>query len=328
MKYIVGDTFITVMLGTKLETVHNTHPNFGKIKEAIKAEKFDELEDLINVSKSIETFGKGFVEVSEGVVKYKGQPLNNGMTDRLLKMKEEGFNIKPLVAFLENLMENPSYRAINELYGFLEYGKLPITEDGHFVAYKKVRNNFTDIWTGKFDNSIGATPNMPRNMVDEDSNRTCSNGLHFCSYEYLKSFGSTPDNKVVILKINPRDVVAIPKDYNNTKGRCCRYEVIDELKDYNDGGTLDKASVYEEDKKPEVTYEDVANIFENVIEEPLESLVGYTIQFSGEEMEEIEEELNSINQNAYLALEEYIEDNEIDGDDIDELIDTLVVALS
>jgi hypothetical protein len=32
----------------------------------------------------------------------------------------------------------------------------------------------------------------------------------------------------MILKINPRDVVAIPADYNNTKGRCCRYEVIGE----------------------------------------------------------------------------------------------------
>ena len=33
----------------------------------------------------------------------------------------------------------------------------------------------------------------------------------------------------MILKINPADVVAIPKDYNNTKGRTCRYEVIGEL---------------------------------------------------------------------------------------------------
>jgi hypothetical protein len=33
----------------------------------------------------------------------------------------------------------------------------------------------------------------------------------------------------MILKINPRDVVSIPSDYNNSKGRTCRYEVIDEL---------------------------------------------------------------------------------------------------
>ena len=33
----------------------------------------------------------------------------------------------------------------------------------------------------------------------------------------------------MVLKINPRDVVSIPNDYNNQKGRCCRYEVIDEV---------------------------------------------------------------------------------------------------
>jgi hypothetical protein len=33
----------------------------------------------------------------------------------------------------------------------------------------------------------------------------------------------------MILKINPRDVVSIPNDYNDTKGRACRYEVIDEI---------------------------------------------------------------------------------------------------
>jgi hypothetical protein len=32
----------------------------------------------------------------------------------------------------------------------------------------------------------------------------------------------------MILKINPADVVSIPSDYNNTKGRTCRYEVVGE----------------------------------------------------------------------------------------------------
>ena len=56
--------------------------------------------------------------------------------------------------------------------------------------------------------------------------QTCSYGLHFCSEGYLRHFGG---DRVVILKINPRDVVSIPTDYNNTKGRCCRYEVIGEV---------------------------------------------------------------------------------------------------
>jgi hypothetical protein len=33
----------------------------------------------------------------------------------------------------------------------------------------------------------------------------------------------------MILKISPADVVSIPTDYNNSKGRTCKYEVIGEL---------------------------------------------------------------------------------------------------
>lgn len=32
-----------------------------------------------------------------------------------------------------------------------------------------------------------------------------------------------------MVKINPRDVVAIPSDYNNAKGRTCKYHVVKEL---------------------------------------------------------------------------------------------------
>jgi hypothetical protein len=42
----------------------------------------------------------------------------------------------------------------------------------------------------------------------------------------LSHFGG---ERTVIVKINPRDVVSIPTDYNEAKGRACRYEVIGEL---------------------------------------------------------------------------------------------------
>ena len=44
----------------------------------------------------------------------------------------------------------------------------------------------------------------------------------------MPSFGGS-DSRTMILKINPADVVSIPTDYNNSKGRTCRYEVIGEL---------------------------------------------------------------------------------------------------
>jgi hypothetical protein len=42
----------------------------------------------------------------------------------------------------------------------------------------------------------------------------------------LNHFGG---DRIMIVKINPADVVSIPSDYNDTKGRACRYEVIGEL---------------------------------------------------------------------------------------------------
>jgi len=105
---------------------------------------------------------------------------------------------------------------------------LPITSDGYFLAYKKVRPDFLDIHSGTMNNAPGQVVEMERNEVDDDQNRTCSAGLHFCSQEYLNHFGDST-SRTVIVKINPCDVVSIPTDYNNAKGRACRYEVIGEL---------------------------------------------------------------------------------------------------
>jgi hypothetical protein len=124
------------------------------------------------------------------------------------------------------MMQNPSHRSVNELYGFLENNNLPITSDGHFLAYKRVRDDYRDVHSGTMDNSVGQVVTMSRNEVDDNANNTCSSGLHFCSQEYLASFGG---DRTVIVKINPADVVSIPTDYNNSKGRACRYLVVGEV---------------------------------------------------------------------------------------------------
>jgi hypothetical protein len=147
-------------------------------------------------------------------------------------MLNAGLSIDPMVRFIEKLMSNPSKRAVDELFSFMEACNLPVTPDGDFLAYKRVRANYLDCHSQTMDNSVGQVLEMPRNSVDEDKNNTCSYGLHFCSYDYLKHFSG---ERIVVLKINPADVVAIPADYNNSKGRTCRYEVVDEiaLNEYN-----------------------------------------------------------------------------------------------
>jgi hypothetical protein len=74
---------------------------------------------------------------------------------------------------------------------------------------------------------------MPRNLVDARRDNVCSQGLHFCSKDYLDSYGTSnrDADRCMLVKINPADVVSIPSDYNNAKGRVWTYEVVGEMAD-------------------------------------------------------------------------------------------------
>jgi hypothetical protein len=253
--YIVQGSNITVVIGTTPHTVSKNHITYNKLLAAIKAGEWETVQDIIEPKQVVLNFGQGNVSVEGDKIFWKGREMHNALTKRMVAMIQEDFPVEPLVAFMENLMENPSKRAVHELYGFLEKNTLPITSDGCFLAYKKVRQDYFDVHSGTVLNKPAAyltdedtaaleeaagknnevtvevvdgvtVVSMERNLVDDDQNRTCSTGLHFCSQDYLRSFGG---ERIVILKINPRDVVSIPNDYNDSKGRCARYEIVDEI---------------------------------------------------------------------------------------------------
>lgn len=221
----------SIFLNGKSYMVDSNHVNYEKILEALKASDEVAIETLVNVEKTISEFSNDHLKIENGNVTFKGQLVVNELTQTIVKFMKDGLPFKPLIRFFENLMNNPSYRAVQELYLFLQKGNLPITEDGCFLAFKNVRSNYKDIYSGNFDNSVGKVLEMPRNFVDDNRDNTCSNGFHFCSIEYLPSFTDSNGGKTMVLKINPADVVSIPSDYNNTKGRCCKYEVVDEYKE-------------------------------------------------------------------------------------------------
>jgi hypothetical protein len=224
--YLIQGSNIVIVIGTNSHTINRAHIAYDKIVEAIKANDWQQVQDLVEPKKIVLNYGAGNISIQGDKMFWKDQEFHNVLALRLIKMFQEGFPIEPMINFMENLMQNPSKRAVTELYGFLEKGQLPITSDGHFLAYKKVREDYKDVYSGTFDNSVGKTVEMERNQVDDDKDHTCSTGLHFCSQDYLNHFSG---ERVMILKINPRDVVSIPADYSDTKGRCCRYEVIGEL---------------------------------------------------------------------------------------------------
>lgn len=228
MTMIYTGSTISFQNNGKFHQAHQSHPKFQQIVEYAKVGDFATAAALVDIRNVVTKAlsGTGATLVGDKVL-YKGEAVSGLLSRRIVEMAREGFDATPLLLFLDNLMSNPSKRAVDELYGFLEASGLPITDDGHFLAYKSVRQDFKDHHSGTMDNSVGQIVSMERNRVDEDKDRTCSYGLHFAAHEYANQFGS--HGRMVVLKINPRDVVAIPSDYNNQKGRCCRYEVIEEV---------------------------------------------------------------------------------------------------
>lgn len=227
---------LCVVLNGKAHTIPRSTDQFDAVMDAITDEDEGTLDRLLNAKANIETESAGRITFDGYNLYFNGEEIHNAIVNRLHFLWANGYPYKPLLRFMDNLMDNPSYRAVQELYGFLEACDLPFTSDGHFLAYKKVRDDFTDIHSGTFSNAVGTKVEIPRNKVDEDSERTCSYGLHVCSRSYLPCFGSGPGNKVVLVKVHPANVVAVPRDYNNAKMRVCAYEVVDDISDqfYND----------------------------------------------------------------------------------------------
>ena len=236
---------ITVVFDNKPHSISREHVSFLKVRKAIAESDWDLAQKLIDVRSTIKNFVSGDCEIRNGTIYYQGEEVHNTVVDRIFKFMEEGMPWKPLLKFLSNLMANPSYNARKELYNFLENENLPVTEDGHFLAYKAVSDDYKDLWTGKIDNSVGTTVTMTRSRVDDNTNHGCSAGLHAGSIDYVESYGGQRGRKVIV-KINPCDVVSVPSE-DCRKLRCCSYTVI------SDFGSILQDSCYGENGEHVVT---------------------------------------------------------------------------
>ena len=240
-------------------TLYRTDAKWDDAIDLLRENDYDGIRELANAeANNILSYGEGRVTIQDGLIMLDSNPVENVLVDRMLAMLDLGLDVEPLANFLVNLYDNPDYRAVRELYGFLEASDLTITGDGHFLAYKRIREDYMDIYTGKMDNSIGTLVSMHRNEVNNDKTKTCSAGLHFCGRDYLSSYGAYGNGyRTVVIKINPRDVVSIPVDYNNHKGRCCLYEVVGELEHNNEApleGTVNFD--YDDDEDFAVRYQE------------------------------------------------------------------------
>jgi hypothetical protein len=255
MAFIRTPGGLHVSLNGDIRTLASSDPVYGEVVAALaRGATDDEILEILNAElRRLEeaTHVAPDIVLKGGVLYYKEDAIAGTLGTRMLEMLNEGFNLKPMAALLANIELNPSNKVVTRLYDFLEMGQNPLTEDGCFLAYKAVRPDFKDIHSGNFDNSVGQVLSMPRNRVDERDEVTCSYGFHVCSFSYLPRF-SHANGHVMICKVNPADVVSIPTDYNNTKMRVCRYEVIGEYEGYykNEGDVLSSTTVVSDSDTP------------------------------------------------------------------------------
>lgn len=228
-----NDGRLNIFANNEVYTVGTDHVNYNQIVDAIKTDNDVALADLCNVSRSVNSFmsnaSNGVASIVDGNVVFNGNIVHNNITKRIIDLKREGFPFEPMLRFLENLMQNPSNRAITELYGFLELEGLPLTDDGCFLAYKRVSDDWKDFHSRTMDNRVGQIVKMARQDVDDNYQNGCSHGLHAGSLAYVNEF-NPGQGHLIVVKINPKNVVSIPKE-DVRKLRCCEYEVVGTFKE-------------------------------------------------------------------------------------------------
>lgn len=209
--------------------IANRQDLLDKAFECIREEDEQGLIALLDKKEAVRKWADDLIYVDENdVVRFKtdDSEIPDAISKKIIAMHSENLPYRPLINFWNNLKKNPSQRSIEQLFGFLETNHHPITPDGKFIAYKKITRladgRLVDSHTKKVCNEVGEIVQMNRDNVNPDPNQTCSTGLHVASWEYAQSFSG---DVLVEVEVHPKDVVAVPVDYNQQKMRTCEYKV-------------------------------------------------------------------------------------------------------
>jgi hypothetical protein len=242
MPSIVTSSSITVTVDGVPFTILKGDAKYAEVLRALAEDREGDLARLFIPKMVIEEWGgNGDFTVADGRVLYQGDQVPADLSSRILGMARSMGDPAPLLAFWANLSENPSWRSVEQLYTFLTHENIPITDDGYFLAYKAVTGDLKDKHTQRVDNSVGVINRMPRNRISDDPTLSCHYGFHVGALSYAQSFGG-PGDILLIVKVNPRDVVCVPYDSSAQKVRVCEYEVIGVY-----GSPLPSTHVYNDD---------------------------------------------------------------------------------
>lgn len=242
-KYTLSNDTITFFWEGRLYTFKRGTPQFEGLRDVILEERWEDAPKHLSFQGALSAWSRGEFLVEGDSITYKGEVLPEELTERILSMIAASDDPEPLFRFWERLDKNPSNRSKLQTFRFLKHFGIPITTNGFILAYKSVTSNLKDHHTQSVDNSIGAKPEMDRNKVSDDPRVACHDGYHVGALEYASTFGGQ-GSRIVICKIDPKDVVCVPYDHSDQKMRCCAYEVIG----FHNGSRLSSTVFYDEDE--------------------------------------------------------------------------------
>ena len=75
--FILTESSLTVVINGKAQTMNNDHVNWDKAVASVKAEEFDKLEDLFDISKAVPSYSDGNITVQHGIVYHQGEEIDN-----------------------------------------------------------------------------------------------------------------------------------------------------------------------------------------------------------------------------------------------------------
>lgn len=241
--YNMSEDSITVFCEGKPYTVREDHANFKPLQRALIEARYDDVAQYVDVMSVVKDFVDGDLEVKDECLFFRGHELHGVVVEKLIQLLKMGLkDSSPIVNYIKRLQSNPSNNSVNELYTFLGYKSLPITEDGKIWGYKGVRDDYwsstgntnTVVIQGKTNesgqifNGVGETIEVARHSVDDNKDNHCSNGLHVGSYDYANSW-SGHSGKLLVVEFDPKDAVSVPTDCDFQKLRVCKYKVIRDI---------------------------------------------------------------------------------------------------
>lgn len=228
------DARVSVLLNQRWRSLLQASTQGQRLIELLREPSHDieAIAEVVEVQLWIAKLSHGRVTVDEtDRLRLDGALIDYGLTGRIGKIVRQGVSFTSLANFIERLSRNPDKTVAEDLYRFMEKGNLPLDEDGYLYGFKKVDDaywSYASGTDGKVQYLPETSPSMPREDCDPNRQRTCSRGLHVCSFEYLK-FWYPRHGRVLIIRIDPEHVTAIPADHDDQKLRCCELYVAGEI---------------------------------------------------------------------------------------------------